>query len=54
MQTVDNPRAESAGRHIRAPAYPVAIAITEIVGGKMTVAMAKTVKYARTFCWSAE
>jgi hypothetical protein len=47
MQTVDDNWAEFAGRHIRAkPAYPFAIAATGTAGCRMTVAMAKTVKYA--------
>jgi hypothetical protein len=47
VQTVDDPRAERAGRHIRAkPAYPLITAIIGIVSGKMVIAMAKTAKYA--------
>jgi hypothetical protein len=47
VQTVDDPRAERAGRHIRAkPAYPLITAIIGIASRKMVIAMAKTVKYA--------
>jgi hypothetical protein len=47
VQTVDDPRAERAGRHIRAkPAYPLTIAIIGTASRRMIVAMAKTMKYA--------
>jgi hypothetical protein len=47
MQTVDDARVESGGRHIRAkPAYPLITAIIGTASRKMVIAMAKTVKYA--------
>jgi hypothetical protein len=47
VQTVDDPWAERAGRHIRAkPAYLLTIATIGTASRKMIVAMAKTMKYA--------